>query len=549
MYELQPWLAAMWPYRQRMLLGIGLISLTLLAGLGLLALSGWFITATGVTAMLWAAGTRVAFDVYVPGGGIRFFAVTRTLARYIERVFNHNTVLKLLAVLRVRHYRALTRLDAHGLASLRAAQWLNRLTADIDTLDNLYLRLIAPALGALLCTLVVAGLIALFQPLLGVLILCLGLGLLTLMTWGTAQWTRQLSARRVGQLDDLRSQCVDQLQGLGELTAGGQLGTQQQRLLKRSEQLLKEQLIWQRRVSMLQALNLASVLAISLLGLVLALHAWQAQLLTGPVVILIVMALLALNESFSTLPAGFAQWGATVAAAGRLNQQTALRSLITDNKQLPDGPLAAGISWQDISVPHAGLHRLSLQIQPAERLAVVGPSGCGKSTLAALAARSMDPEAGVMLVNSEPLTQLDLKAWRDRLGYLTQTTDLLHDSIAVNLRLGAPDATDDQLWQVLELVELADTVIALPAGLDTWVGERGKEFSGGEGRRLALARVLLKNPAVVILDEPFSGLDMARCERLKDMLNRWLVGRTALLLAHDTAALPAADRIMRWPPQ
>lgn len=548
MHELTPWLQAMRPFRPRLLIGIGLLTLTLLSGLGLLALSGWFITATGVTAMLWAAGSRIAFDVYVPGGGIRLFAVSRTLARYMERVFNHNTVLKLLALLRVRHFSALTRLDAVGLSRLRAGEWLNRLTADIDTLDNLYLRLIAPALGALLSLLVASALIASIYPLAGLALLLAGLLLLLLLTLGSAQWTRELGARRILQTDALRNQCIDQLNGLAELTASGLLPAWQQALLTDSQQLLDEQLIWQRRVAVLQALNLAAILSLGLGLLVAGLIAWQQQLLGGPLVILMLMAVLALNESFSTLPASFAQWGATLAAAGRLNAQGRLRTLLVAGQQLPTEPAAAQIQWQDVSVGHAGLQDLTLTLHSGEQLAIVGPSGCGKSTLADLAARAFDPDSGQLLINGSALTTLSLDAWRAQLGYLTQSTDLLHDSIANNLRLGAPGASDNELWQVLEQVELADTVRQLPQGLNTWVGERGRELSGGEGRRLALARILLRNPPVVILDEPFTGLDMARQQRLEIMLGRWLQGRTALLLAHDEAALPAVQHVIHWPP-
>ena len=151
-----------------------------------------------------------------------------------------------------------------------------------------------------------------------------------------------------------------------------------------------------------------------------------------------------------------------------------------------------------------------------------------------------------MCVAGVPLTALALDAWRGQIAYLTQETELLHGSIADNLLLGRPDASDAQLWWALDMVDLADTVEGTANGLNTWVGETGKQLSGGEGRRLALARVLLRDAPLVILDEPFSGLDEATRERIKPRINAWLQGRSALLLGHSEAALPQADRLLSW---
>lgn len=546
MHELLPWLQGMKHWRGRLLIGALLMALTLLSAVGLLALSGWFITATGVTALLWAGGYQALFDIYVPGGGIRLFALSRTVARYSERVFNHNTVLGLLADLRVKHFSALAQLDGVTLARLRAAQWLNRLTADIDALDTLYLRLLAPPAVALLGILLVCGLIALFHPLLALVLLLLLLALLLLVTAGMAVAGRQLSARRVEQLDALRVQCIDQLQGLAELTAAGSLAVHRQALLLKSQQLLDDQLALQGRIVLGQALGLLGVLSASLLGLFAGMLAYQQGLLSGPVVVMIVLALMALNEGFAGLPAAFAQWGATVAAAARLNRQAAMAGRLLNPTVPVPVPHDMSLRWQAVSVAHAGMQQLDLQLAAGERLAITGPSGCGKSTLAALAARLIDPDSGVVSAGGIALPHLALEAWRGQLAYLPQETELLHDSIAANLLLGRPDASDEALWWALEMVDLADSVDTFPQGLNTWVGETGKQLSGGEGRRLALARVLLRDAPVVILDEPFSGLDHATRERIKPRLDAWLQGRTVLMLGHAAQALPTADRVLIW---
>lgn len=544
MSELRPWLRLIGQRRGRLWVGGLLLALTLFSAVGLLALSGWFITATGVTALLWAAGQRVMFDVYMPGGGIRFFALTRTVARYAERVFNHNTVLALLADLRGQHFAALARLDGATLARLRAAQWLNRLTADIDTLDTLYLRLLAPPLVALLGIVLVCGLIAVFHLSLALLLGLLLLGLLLALTLGMAIVGLRLSASRVEQLDGLRVQAIEQLQGLAELSAAGTLQSHRQQLLERSQDMLDDQLALQGRIALGQALATLGVLGAVLVGLFAAMQAHAAGLLSGPVMVLIPLALMALSEGFAGLPAAFAQYGGTCAAARRLNEQTAMSSRILDPEQPAPLPANLALHWEGVSVRHAGLQGLDLSLEPGQSLAVIGPSGCGKSTLAALATRLVDPDAGQLLVSDTPLQALSLTQWRSRIGYLTQQTELLHDSIAANLLLGNPQASDEQLWQVLYSVDLAELVSSLPEGINTWVGESGRQFSGGEGRRLALARVLLKDAPIVILDEPFSGLDAATRQRVTARIEPWLMERTALYLGHDATLLPTADRVL-----
>ncbi|MBQ0741967.1 MAG: thiol reductant ABC exporter subunit CydC [Pseudomonas sp.] len=544
MSELKPWLNLIMQRRARLWIGALLLALTLFSAVGLLALSGWFITATGVTALLWAAGQRVMFDVYMPGGGIRFFALTRTVARYFERVFNHNTVLSLLADLRGKHFAALAALDGATLGRLRAAQWLNRLTADIDTLDTLYLRLLAPPLVALLGVMLVCGLIAIFHASLALLIGALLLALLLALTLGMARLGLHYSARRVEQLDGLRVLAVEQLQGLAELSAGGTLGSHRQQLLSASQRMLDDQLVLQGRIAFGQALATLGVMGAVVVGLFGTIQAYIAGLLSGPVMVMIPLALMALSEGVAGLPAAFAQYGGTRAAARRLNQQTTMSTALLDPAQPAALPADLTLHWRDVCVKYAGLQQLDLTLAAGKRLAIIGPSGSGKSTLAALAARLIDPDAGQLMLAATPLKRLSLSEWRAQVGYLTQHTELLHDSIAANLLLANPAATDQQLWQMLEMVDLAELVSALPARINTWVGESGKQLSGGEGRRLALARVLLKDAPLVILDEPFSGLDAATRERVSQRLEPWLEGRTALFLGHDAALLPRADQVI-----
>ncbi|MBA1145848.1 thiol reductant ABC exporter subunit CydC, partial [Ectothiorhodospiraceae bacterium WFHF3C12] len=216
MTALKPYLRIMGRYWRRLLLGAALMFATTAAAVGLLALSGWFITATAVTAVLLGAGAAVAFDIYVPGAGIRFFALARTVSRYFERLYNHDTVLRLLSLLRRNVYAGLTRLDAATLGRLRSAEVLNRLTADIDALDELYLRGLLPPLVAVVAVLTLTGGLALFHPALGLLAGGILLGGLLVAGLISAARAARSSREAVQAMTELRVRVLDLVQGLAE---------------------------------------------------------------------------------------------------------------------------------------------------------------------------------------------------------------------------------------------------------------------------------------------------------------------------------------------
>ncbi|RTR06352.1 thiol reductant ABC exporter subunit CydC [Halomonas nitroreducens] len=548
---LGPWLRLLGQHRRRLLAGAGLMLLALLAALGLLALSGWFITATALAGLVLAAGGAATLDVYVPGGGIRAFALTRTVARYLERLYNHDTVLRLLADLRAGMFAVLADLDAAHLARRRASDWLNRLTADIDTLDSLFLRLLAPAAVALVAILALAGFLALWLPAVGATVAgVLGLAWLWL-TLGQARLGLAASRRRVDALERLRGRVIEQLQGLAELEAYGSLAAHRRRLEVIEARLAADH----RRLGLTAALgNALAGLATGatwLAALWLAARAWQGGVLSGPVMVMMPLAVLALNEALAALPAAFTQAGATRAAAERLNalEATRCRPSAAATAPLPEGPLAVALEAVGLRYPGAltpALDGLDLVLAPGERLALYGASGTGKSSVAALLTRQLAPSAGRVRLAGLPLAEVAEADLRRRTACLTQLTELFDDSLAANLRLADPSAGEARLWEVLAVVELAEWAEGLPRGLATRVGEGGRRLSGGQARRLSLARLLLRDPGLVILDEPFAGLDRALAERLAGRLDAWLRGRSVLYLAHAPAVggglLPGVTR-------
>ncbi|RDB42260.1 thiol reductant ABC exporter subunit CydC [Halomonas sp. DQ26W] len=535
---LHPWLHLLARRRGRLLAGAALLALTLFSAIGLLALSGWFITASAVTGMALAAGLAVSLDVYVPGGGIRTFAVTRTVARYVERLYNHDTVLRLLADLRGKLFAVMAGLDERVLARRRASDWLNRLTADIDTLDSLYLRLLAPPIVALLAIVLLVGFLAIWVPVAGLAVAALLLPTWIWLTAGQAWLGMAPSHNQVSHLQRLRSQAIEHLQGQAELEAYGARDAHRHRLQQRETQLQKAQ----RRLGRLAGFGTSLVNLVvgltMLAALWLAAAAWEQGEISAAVMVMVPLAVLAAGEAFAQLPVAFTHLGATRGAAERLNELVASGGEGTKpgSVSLPTGPLS--ISLRGVTLRYPGaiqpvLEDIDLELLGGERLALTGASGAGKSSVAALLIRQLPPTAGGIWLGGELLSTIETRSLRERVAVLGQRIDLFQDSLAHNLYLADPAAVDADLWRALAWVELAEWAESLPRGLATRVGEGGRQLSGGQARRLALARLWLRDPGLVILDEPFAGLDAEMAARLSGRLDQWLAGRTVLYLVHQ----------------
>ena len=235
MGELWPWLRLLSARRMRLLIGGLLMFATILAGVGLLALSGWFITATALTGLLMAAGVSAHLNIYTPGGGIRFFALARTVSRYLERLYNHDTVLRLLADIRVIFFQRLAATSPEALGRRRAADWLTRLTRDIDTLDTLYLQLIAPPAMAIAGLVLLAVVLAIVAPLM--LWSLLPLALLIPVLYLLASLTLGPGRSQGFGEEALRGRFVDAIEGMGELQGAHRWASETRQLLTESRGL------------------------------------------------------------------------------------------------------------------------------------------------------------------------------------------------------------------------------------------------------------------------------------------------------------------------
>ncbi len=531
------------------LAGIAASAATVLAGIALLGVAGWFITASALAGV---AGLGLSFNFFQPSAAIRFLAIARTGSRYAERLVTHDASLRFLAVLRVDLFRGLSTLESAALARWRGAEMLQRLTSDVDALDNLYLRLVLPvAVLALVGTVLVAALLQIGWSVAIVIAALLLGGLATAVAAGA--WTRKDARRRAAALEALRVRSVDLVRCQIEFAVAGRLAAQQQSALKAARRMADAG----RR---LDAADLASGAILGLLGSAALLAAFllaagevRAGRVSGPILVLVTLVTLAAVEAVAPLRRGALEFGRTLLAARRVAPLLAARS--ADALPAARGgntpPMHAPVlSLHDVAFRYATdradvLAGLDLTVAPGERVALTGASGSGKSTLLAMVAGLVEPTSGRLWMGGRPLCEIPDSERRACIGLMTQRTELFADSIAENLRVAVPEATDEEMWSALAAVELDVKVRGLPGGLEARLGEGGVGLSGGEARRLALARIVLKSPPVWLLDEPTAGLDEALAARVMANLMRRAGNATVIVAAHHGREAAFADRVVR----
>lgn len=529
--DFQPVLRLFLAERRFMLLaGALLAAATVLAGIALLGLSGWFITATAIAGL--SSATAFTFDVFTPSAGIRFLALARTAARYGERLTTHDATLGVLAGLRETLFRGWARPEAAHLLLRRPSKLLFRLTADIDALDSLYLRIVVPGAVALCSAVAVSVVFGLMHPLfgLGVAAWLLATGLAIPFLAG--RFSLDAARRRAHAMEALRSRVIDLVAGQTDLIMASRVAAQcaaiqaaDDRLVNADDRLNRVEMAVTAGFGIASAVLLAgTLLAVAILA--------QAGLIGAPVAALAILMALAALEPFAGLRRGAVELGRTILAARRIGGNLAA----VPSPALPSPPPAGlAVALEKATAVHQGaahpaLSNVSLSLAKGERVALVGVSGAGKSTLLALIAGELQPVSGhVAYVPS---------------ARLTQRTELFQDSLRENLRLADPDAGDDRLWQVLVIAGLASHVEKLPARLDTRLGEGGLGLSGGQLRRLALARLLLRNATLWLLDEPTEGLDGETARDVLQRLRHEMAGHTVLVATHIRREAEMADRLL-----
>lgn len=534
LYRRHPW---------RLGLGIILAIVTLLASIGLLTLSGWFLAASSLAGV---AGLY-SFNYMLPAAGVRGAAITRTASRYFERLVSHDATFRVLQHLRVFTFSKLITLSPEQLSRFRQGELLNRFVSDVDTLDHLYLRVISPLVGAALVIIVVTcGLAWLDVPL---ALLLGGIMLLTLLVIPPLFWRLGISAgQHISQRQaNWRLQLTQWITGLAELRIYGAAAAWRSKLDA-------EEVEWQQaqqRQHRLQAFAQSLLMLIS--GVTVVLLLWISasgvgeNTSPGALIALFVFCGLAAFEALAPVAGAFLPLAQVTGAARRV------RELVEQEPQIrfPETsvPSSSGFSLKLENIvfsypqrPESVLNHLSLTIQSGEHLALLGPTGCGKSSLLSLITRGWEAQQGEIQLNNIPLAAWDEASLRQRISVVTQRVHLFSQTLRDNLLLASPAASDGQLNEVLHQVGLSH-LAEHDEGLNAWMGEGGRPLSGGELRRLAIARALLHNGDLWLLDEPTEGLDATTEQQILALLQQVAHGKTLIMVTHRLSGLSAMDRI------
>ncbi|MDE1326804.1 cysteine/glutathione ABC transporter ATP-binding protein/permease CydC [Vibrio aestuarianus] len=542
MRELIPYLKLYKKHWFGLSLGMLLAFLTLFASIGLLTLSGWFLSAAAIAGLTIA---RETFNYMLPGAFVRGFAMGRTAGRWGERVVSHNATFKLLTDLRIFFFQKLAPLIPGKVSNLRDADLLNRLVADIDAMDHVYLRLISPVTVGIFGITTLTAFLCWFDLQLG---LILGAILLTLLlVWPVLFY--KLGKRNGAELTqhkaELRITTLDWLQGYSELTLFGAENRYREAILSAQNKLLANQFANAHFSGLAQALLMLAN------GWTLVLIIWlAADGVAGnqpdPMIALVAFATMASFELLMPIAGAFQHLGQTLTSARRLNDVT----LADPEVQFPttttshSGQFDIEFSNLNFHYPDGDqrvLNNVNLHIPAGHRVAIVGQTGSGKSTLMQLLSRYWDPQQGEIAIAGTPLKNWNESDLRKAISVVSQRVDVLNGTLRDNLAMADPTANDEQLAHALTQVGL--TKLLEDQGLDAWLGEGGRQLSGGEKRRIGIARAFLHNGSILLLDEPTEGLDKQTEQQITALFKKYFANKTVIFITHRLVELESMDAI------
>lgn len=485
--------------------------------------------------------------------GVRFFGLTRGIFRYLERLASHSVNFRLLASLRGWFYRSIEPRAPLRLVDFHSGDLLARALDDIDGLENFYVRGVAPPVTAAVITLGVGWFAGSLEPSAGLALvggLIIGGVVIPVLAFAAG---RKTGRKLVEARGDMSAVMVEGLQGMADLTAFGWSGV----FLDRVERASRRVTSAQRRSGLTQAaLNALSMLTVQLtLAAViwLAVPRVTAGSLDGFLLAVLALVALASFEAVAPLPQAAQQLGGSLQAARRLFALAEANRGIqrTAENRIDPVPVDQSVSLvvRDLSYTYSGsqspaLSGVSFDLPPGKRMAVVGPSGAGKSTLVNLLLRFAETPPGSILVNGQDYAQMDEEGCRRLFAVISQSTYLFSASVRQNLLLAKEDAGEEELTAVLERARLSDWLSRLPDRLDTWVGEHGARMSGGERQRLALARTLLRDSPILLLDEPTAYLDPLLEDQILTDLFAAGGEKSLILISHRLAQMEKMDEIL-----
>ncbi|WP_413284390.1 heme ABC transporter ATP-binding protein/permease CydC [Vibrio sp. MA40-2] len=542
MRELLPYLKLYKKHWFGLSVGMLLAFVTMFASIGLLTLSGWFISASAIAGLTIAKET---FNYMLPGGAVRGLAMGRTAGRWGERVVSHNATFKLLTELRVFFFNKLAPLVPGRVTNLRDGDLLNRLVADVDAMDHVYLRLLSPIVVSAVSIITLTVFLSWFDVTLG---LTLGLILLSiLLIWPVVFYKlgKHNGQSLTNNKSQLRVTSLDWLQGHSELVLFAAEERYRNAILESQQKLMLNQYVNANLTGM------ASGLLILVNGLTLTLILWLAADGVGgnppdPMVALFAFATMASFELLMPIAGAFQHLGQTITSARRLNEIILADPEVVFPNQ---GELISDqydIAFNSVSFTYADttqtvINNLNLEIKANSRCAILGQTGSGKSTLIQLLCRYWDVNSGSITLASTPLNKISEVNLRKTISVVSQRVDILNGSLRDNLAMAKEQASDAELIKVVEQVGL--TTLLSDNGIDIWLGDGGRQLSGGEKRRIGIARAILHNAPIILLDEPTEGLDQKTEQQIMDLFEQHFEGKTVIFITHRLIGLKTMDQI------
>ncbi|BEI22852.1 heme ABC transporter ATP-binding protein/permease CydC [Vibrio fluvialis] len=542
MRDLLPYLKLYKKHWFGLTLGMLLAFVTLCASIGLLTLSGWFLSAAAVAGLTIA---RETFNYMLPGAFVRGFAMGRTAGRWGERVVSHNATFKLLTDLRIFFFEKLAPMIPGRVSNLRDADLLNRLVADIDAMDHVYLRLISPVTVGVLGIAALTTLLCWFDMALG---LTLGSVLLVLLlVWPVMFY--KLGKRNGAELTqhkaEMRVATLDWLQGYSELTIFGAESRYRDAIYAAQEKLLANQKV------NASFTGLASALLLLANGWTLVLMLWLAAdgvngQAPDPMIALVVFATMASVELLMPIAGAFQHLGQTLTSARRLNEIILSEPDVKFPSEETRHSGQFDISFENLTFNYSGgeqpaLKDVSLTIPAGNKVAIVGQTGSGKSTLIQLLCRYWDAQQGDIRIAGTRLQEWKESDLRAAISVVSQRVDILNGSLRDNLIMAKPTANDNELSAMLERVGLGKLLEA--PGLDAWLGDGGRQLSGGEKRRIGIARALLHDGPILLLDEPTEGLDKQTEQQIMALFKSHFENKTVIFITHRLVELETMDAV------
>ena len=523
-------------------LSVLLSTLTIGSSVALIGTSAWLISTAALHPSVADLGVSVV--------GVRFFGISRGLFRYLERLVSHNVTFRLLARLRVWFYENLEPLVPARLMDYKSGDLLARVIGDVETLENFYVRVISPSLTAVLIGLLVAVFFASYFPPIALVLMSFFLLLGLLLPFFIQVVSRVPGERLIQERADIQSQLVDGIQGMADLLAFG-------RGRDRLQQISTTGTTYgftQKQMARISGTHSALVTLFTNLAVWLVLSLVIPQVTAGTIagVMLGTFALMTLAsfEAVTPLPLAAQMWIASREAAKRLFEVVDTEPAVKDHapSEILD-TRSSSIKFSNLSFSYPNqltpaLQNISFLVPAGKSIAVVGPSGAGKSTLANLLLRFWEYEVGEITLDGKSLKALNQDSVRKQFALVSQNSYFFNTTVRENLRLARRSASQEDIETAARAAQIHEFITSLSKGYDTLIGEQGLRLSGGERQRLAIARALLKDSPLLILDEPTANLDPQTEKHILDTLFESMQDRTSILITHRLVGLENVDEIL-----